>query len=129
MAETIDYHTAEADSEVKIGQPVYLTGIGHVNPAQASAAGTTQVAGVSISDVLAGFACRYLTEGRVERTDWTEVAGTALLSVGVTYFLDPLTAGRITKTAPTAQGHFVVRIGRAVSAHLLDVEIELPILL
>lgn len=129
MPEIIDYHTAQADWPIKIGQPVYLTGVGHAGPAQASAAATTQVVGVSISDVAAHHACRYLTEGRVERTDWMEVAGTALLSVGATYFLDPLMDGRITTMAPTAQGHYVVRVGRAVSSNVLDVEIELPILL
>jgi len=65
----------------------------------------------------------------VERLDWTLIAGTAELSAGATYFLDPATAGRITATAPTVVSQFVVRVGRAVNARTLDIEIELPILL
>jgi hypothetical protein len=124
-----DYHSAQADAQIKIGYPVYLKTSGHVAPAQANEPGTAQVAGISISDTAPTFACKYITEGRVERTDWTEVAGTALLSAGATYFLDPLIAGRITTTAPVSSGHYVVRVGRAVTSNTLDVEIELPILL
>ena len=127
LPETTDYHSAEADSTIKIGYPLYLTGAGHVDPAKADVAGTTQVAGLSLADVNAGVGCKYITEGRIERTDWTEVAGTTNLMVGVTYFLDASTAGRITTTAPTTAGQYVVRVGRAVSTTVLDIEIELPI--
>jgi len=127
--ETIDYHSAEADSTIIIGNPLYLTGAGHVNSARANAAGTTQVVGLSITDTSPTFTCNYLTEGRIERSDWTDITGVATLSAGVTYFLDPSIAGRITSTAPTAAGQYVVRIGRAVNTTTLDIEIELPILL
>jgi len=127
--ESTDYHSAQADGQIKIGYPVYLKTSGHVDPAQANDSATAQVAGISISDTEATFACKYITEGRVERTDWTEVAGTALLSAGATYYLDPLTAGRTATTAPVSSGHYVVRVGRAVTSNTLDVEIELPILL
>jgi len=127
--ESTDYHSAEADSTIVIGNPIYLTGVGHVNPARADAAGTTQVVGLSLTDTSAGFTCNYITEGRIERSDWTAIAGVANLSAGVTYFLDPSVAGHITSTAPTAVGQYVVRVGRAVSTTTLDIEIELPILL
>ncbi len=127
--ETIDFHSAEADSTIIIGNPLYLTGVGHVNPARSDAAGTTQVVGLSITDTSAGFTCNYLTEGRIERSDWTDVAGVTNLSAGVTYFLDPILSGRITSTAPTTAGQYVVRVGRAVNTTTLDIEIELPILL
>lgn len=122
-------HLAEADSTIKIGYPVYMKATGHLDPAQANSAGLTQVAGLSISDANAGFACTYITEGTVERTDWTEVAGSASLVPGNTYFLSPTTAGQITNVAPTTLGQYVVRVGRAVTTTKLDVEIELPILL
>ncbi len=125
--ETIDYHTAEADSTIIIGNPLYLTGAGHVNSAQADAAGTTQVVGLSITDTSAGSSCNYLTEGRIERSDWTAIAGVVSLSAGLTYFLDPSVAGHITSTAPTVVGQYVVRVGRAVNTTTLDIEIELPI--
>ncbi len=127
--ETSDYYSAEADSTIKIGNPLYLTGVGHVNPAKADAAGTTQVVGLSITDTSATFTCNYLTEGRIERSDWTDIAGVTNLSAGVTYFLDLTLSGRITSTAPSATGQYVVRVGRAVNTTTLDIEIELPILL
>ena len=125
--ETINYHSAEADSTIVIGNPLYLTGVGHVNPARADAAGTTQVVGLSITDTAIGQSCNYLTEGSIERSDWTPIIGVATLSAGVTYFLDPTVAGRITSTAPTVVGQYVVRVGRAVNTTTLDIEIELPI--
>jgi hypothetical protein len=125
----LEYLSAEAGATIIIGNPLYLTGGGLVNPAQANASGTTQVVGLSLADVAAGIGCSYITEGQVERSDWTQVAGTANLSPGATYFLDPSTAGRITTTAPTTAGQYVVRIGRAVDTVTLDIEIELPILL
>lgn len=122
-------HSAEADSTIKIGYPIYMKATGHLDPAQADAAGPTQVIGLSISDANVGFACTYITEGTVERTDWTEVAGSATLVPGNTYFLSPTTAGQITNVAPSTLGQYVVRVGRAITTTKLDVEIELPILL
>ncbi len=129
MPESIMYYTAITDNLTKVGNPLYLTGAGHVNLAKANAESTTQVVGLSQADYTVGQSCKYLTEGRIERTDWTIVAGTTDLSIGSTYFLDPSSAGHITTTAPTTAGKFVVRVGRAVDARTLDIEIELPILL
>lgn len=119
---------AEADSQIKIGNPIYLKANGHTEPAKADNINTVQVVGVSISDTAATYSCKYITEGQVERVDWTEIAGTASLSPGISYFLD-IISGKITTIAPTTTRQYVVRIGRAVSTIRLDVEIELPILL
>lgn len=121
------YYSAEADSPTKIGSPLYLTGVGHVDLAQADAAGTVQVVGLALEVVAASFSCNYISEGSIERSNWSDVAGTATLSAGATYFLDQTTAGRITSTAPTTAGQYVVRVGRAVNTTTLDIEIELPI--
>jgi hypothetical protein len=120
---------AEADSTIKIGNPIYIKANGHCDPAKADAWATAQVAGVSTSDANAGEICTYIPEGTAERSDWTEIAGSTLLTPGNTYFLSPTITGHITNTAPTTVGHSVVRVGRAVSDTKLDVEIELPILL
>lgn len=126
---TTDYYTTEAGSTIQIGQPLYITGGSLVEPAQANAAGTTQVAGVSIDAVAAGVSCRYISEGQIEKTDWSTIIGSVNLATGATYFLDPSTAGRLTTTAPSTAGQYVVRVGRAISTTILDLEIELPILL
>ena len=125
----ITYYSAEADSPTQIGSPLYLTGVGHVDLAQANTAGTVQVAGLALEVVGVGFSCDYISEGSIERSNWSVIAGTTSLSPGATYFLDPTTAGRITTTAPTITGQYVVRVGRAISTTTLDIEIELPILL
>ena len=64
----------------------------------------------------------------MKRTDWTPVAGTAALTPGLPYFLSVATAGRITTTAPSAPGEYVVLVGRALSATELDVDIEPSVL-
>ncbi len=127
--EILDYYDAEADSTIIIGNPLYLTAAGHVITAQANSSVTAQVAGLSITDTSIGETCQFLSEGRIERSDWTSVAGVTNLSAGVFYYLDPAVAGHITSTAPTSAGQYVVRLGRAIDTTTLDIEIELPILL
>ncbi len=124
-----DYMSAEADSTIKIGYPIYIKSNGHLDPAQANAQATTGAVGVSISDTAAAAVCKYITEGKVTRSDWTEIAGVTSLTPGVSYYLSPTTAGHITSTAPTTVGQFVVSIGRAISTTELDIEIGPPILL
>ena len=129
MPSSTDYYTAIAAVDLDAGQPIYITGSGTVNLAKADSQTTTEVVGLVQSDCLLGETCRYLTEGRIERLDWTAITGVSELSPGATYFLDPANVGQITETASTASGQFVVRVGRAVDASTLDIEIELPILL
>jgi hypothetical protein len=128
--EVLDYYDAEADSTIIIGNPLYIvSGTGHVDLAQADASATAQVAGLSITDTAPGGTCQFLSEGRIERSDWSSITGSVNLSAGVFYYLDPSTAGRLTSTAPSTPGQYVVRIGRAIDTTTLDIEIELPILL
>lgn len=124
-----DYYTAIASVDIDEGRPIYITGMGEVDLAKADSQSTTEVIGFVQVDCLSGETCRYLTEGKIERLDWTTLTGMVDLSPGEIYFLDSANAGRITATAPTTLGEFVVRVGRAVSTRTLDIEIELPILL
>lgn len=127
MVGDIESYTAEVDTSVQIGTPIYLTEVGHARPAQASGQPQTNVIGLAVSAAEPGFTCHYLTEGKVTRDDWSLVAGTSALLVGQTYFLAPSSPGRITITPPSQSGNYVVRVGRAVSPLSLDVEVELPI--
>ncbi len=129
MPSATDYYTAIAAVDVEVGEPVYITGLGTINLAKADSPSETEVVGIVQEACLAGETCRYLTEGMIERLDWTTIAGASELLPGATYFLDSAFAGNITATAPTTAGKFVVRVGRAVDARTLDIEIELPILL
>jgi hypothetical protein len=124
-----EYYEGEADVAILMGQPVYTKSNGHVDLAQANAAGVCQVSGISQNSVGATYSCHYISEGEISQDDWTNIAGTISLTAGATYFLDPSLPGRITSTPPSMVGHYVVRVGRAVNATTLDIEIELPILL
>jgi len=121
--------TAEADATIKIGNPIRLKANGHVEPAQANTLSTSHVVGIAITDTEPTYTCKYLSEGQVNRTDWTDIAGSANLTPGATYFLSTSQAGKITTIAPSTQSQYVVRVGRAIDVLTLDVEIEWPILL
>ena len=118
---------AEADVQIKIGNPLYLKANTHVATAKADDASTVQVAGLAISNAAPTFTCNFVTEGQVERADWTDITGAVTLTPGATYFLDAVIAGKITTVAPTTTGQYVVRVGRAIDTTTLDIEIELPI--
>jgi hypothetical protein len=120
-------YEAEVDTQVEIGTPIYLGVNGHINPAQADTIAASRVAGVSLTATLPSFSGTYTTDGQVVRNDWTAITGTASLTPGADYFLDPDNLGRLTAVAPTAVGEFVVRVGKAQSPTVFDVEISPPI--
>ena len=126
LVPSTDYFTHETDATLIIGNPVVIKTNGHLDLASASSA--PQVVGITISAASATFAANYITDGSVTLSDWTLIIGATNLWAGQTYFLDT-TVGRLTATPPSTPGQYVVRVGRAVSTTILDVEIELPILL
>jgi hypothetical protein len=120
-------YTAEADVAISTGRPLYLTGAGHLLLAQADAVGSAGVAGLAYRGAEAHVTAEYISEGQVTRSDWSPITGTAALVAGANYFLSPSVGGQLTPIAPTAAGQFVVRVGRAVSTLVLDIEIAPPI--
>lgn len=120
-------YSGVTDDNVAVASPVYFKGTGHVGLAQANDATKAQVAGLCLSIATSTNTATWVTEGSVSRTDWTAITGTALLTPGALYFLDPTLAGALTKTAPITVGQFVVKVGRAESTTDLDIEIEAPI--
>jgi hypothetical protein len=128
MDGVVVFYEAEALESVSIGSPVYVTEQATVRLAQATSASRCNVAGFSTTESGIGVACKYISEGEVHRDDWTAISGTVNLTPGAAYFLD-ITLGKITRNAPVVPGQYVVRVGRAVSPLILDVEIEDPILL
>jgi len=67
------------------------------------------------------------TDGILTATtgQWDAVTGqTGGLTVGSIYYLSPTTAGQLTVTPPSAVGHFVARIGKAISETSLEITIE-----
>jgi GH18 family chitinase len=111
-----------------IGTPVYTSGSGSVDKAQADDVATVEVLGLvrdaSIATTVAG---NIQTDGVLTATtgQWDAITGqTGGLTVGAVYYLSPTTAGNLTVTAPSAVGHFVARIGKAISETELEITIE-----
>lgn len=126
--------TNDEASAVVIGAPVYIDANDGFKKAQANAAATTKVRGLvakapNIANATTG---PVQTNGVLTATtaQWDAVAGTTGgLTAGTTYYLDPATAGKITPSAPSTVGQYVVTIGVAISTTELSIEIAQPILL
>jgi len=128
-AVTMDY-SASALADLSETQPLYynIAGPG-VDKARANAAGTTWCLGLASESKAAGHAIKFRAEGALTSADWTASVGAAVLVTNSVYYLDPDTAGKLTTTAPTAVGQYVVKIGRATSTTTMDLDIRDAILL
>jgi hypothetical protein len=118
-------------SPIVIGAPVYIKAADQVDLAKADAQGTVQVLGLikdaSIASSAAGNA---QTGGVLSATtaQWDAITGdVGGLTANAIYWLSASTAGKLTRTAPTTVGQFVVRVGIALSTTELKIEPEAPI--
>lgn len=116
-------YTLTANETINIGQPVYISAADTVNLADADTLSTSHVLGLAVTDATANQTVTVLSDGSVERSDWTAVIGTANLTPGVVYYLST-TAGGLTSTPPTGDGDTIVRCGVAVSTTKFDIEIN-----
>lgn len=118
---------------IVIGTPVYCESNDKVDLAKADAVATAQTVGlVKDVSIAASAVGNIQTDGILEATtsQWDAVAGTTGgLAAGTTYFLSAATAGKLTATAPTTVGQFVVKIGIALSTTKLEITLSQPILL
>lgn len=140
--DTLDAVAAEVDivtmtngnaGSIVIGTPVYPDSPGSVDLAQANASGTVNLLGfVKDATIVSAASGSIQTDGILAATtgQWDAVTGdTGGLTAGTVYWLDPTTAGKLTTTAPTSVGQYVVRVGQAISTTELEISIEPPILL
>ena len=119
-----------------VGTPVYAPSAGNMDKAQANAAGTAACVGLlsrihSVAGSLA-LSSFYQSSGPLILTtaQWDAVTGdVGGLVTGDLYYVSAATAGKITKTAPSAGGQFVAIVGRAVSATELIVQLIPPVAL
>ncbi len=138
--DTLDAMSSEVDivsktngnaSPIVICTPVYVKVDGTVDMAKADASGTVQVLGlVKDTSIAASASGAIQTDGVLVATtgQWDTVAGTTGgLTAGTVYYVDPSTAGKLTATAPTTTGQFVVRVGLALSTTELDISTTAPI--
>ena len=123
--------TNENAGALVIGTPVYTSGSGQVDKAQANAYATAEVLGLvkdaSIASTQPGM---IQTDGVMvaSTAQWDAVTGqTGGLTVGSVYFLHPTTSGMLTVTTPSAVGQLVARVGKALSETELEITIEQPV--
>jgi hypothetical protein len=113
---------AIAFENVSQGEALYLrSSDGQVGKAIAS--GTLDQAYV------AGFADASKNAGETVKVLVTGMEAIAGLDAGDHYFLSAGTPGSITTTPPSTAGHYVVRVGEAVSGSEFSIQLEPPILL
>ena len=102
---------------------MFVTNVGHASLADST---TNPLAiGLAYEDVSAGAGGSYITEGQIQKTDWSDVTGDAHLLPGEVYYLS--TVGKLSTTAPSAAGDSVCRVGIASATDTLDIEIARPI--
>lgn len=124
---TITY-TGEADEIILQGQPVYTKATTHV--ALAKAVTPTQiVSGLATADCIVGASCTYQFDETLTLADWTNVIGAATLTTDSYYYLDPSNFGKLTSTAPTTTGQYVVEVGKALDTVTLEITNKLNVLL
>jgi len=116
-----------------IGSPLYSSGPGLVARANANTGSTAQVVGlVSDTSIAIG------ATGDIQTTEilsasaaeWDVITGqTGGLTEGSTYYLSSITPGKLTLTAPTTAGQYVVVVGKAISFTQLSINIQPFVLL
>ncbi|MEX0827566.1 MAG: hypothetical protein WD005_01300 [Haliea sp.] len=113
--------------------PVYQTAVAdEVAKAQANAIGTARVIALLVEAIADGASGSALSDGRVSAStaEWDAVTGqTGGLTAGSKYYLDPATAGKLTVTPPSADGHVVAPVGTAKSTTEFEVSIGARVLL
>ncbi len=104
-----------------IGDIVYISAADTARKAKSDASGTTNAFAIATAVITNGGVGNYQTDGII--------AGLSGLTAGTVYYLSDATAGLLTATPPSTLGHYVVRVGIAVSTTELDINIERAILL
>lgn len=115
------------------GMAVYITQAtpDECKPGVATSYATSCIVGL-IADAMvpATVAGELSSKGMLEKPidDWDIITGeVGGLSPGKDYFLRHDMTGGITSTPPVGENQFVVKVGKAISSTLLDVDIETPI--
>ena len=123
----LSLYTLTSAAAISEGAPVYVSSANTVDSANASptpsAAACFPLGFATSATSGAAQDIEVLTEGHIELTDWTSIAGTANLAPGTKYKLATV-AGTITATAPTGNGEHVVDVGIAITTKILDIEIS-----
>lgn len=117
------FETTNKDAGTLATGQVVATHSSGVGVVKANATDDTLPAiGLNLQSAITLAACTIQTSGPFELADWTAICGTASLAAKAVYYLDTF-AGKLTTTSPTTSPAICHRIGKAVSATILDIDI------
>jgi len=123
VAQDIENMSNANAAAITQGQAVYISGADSVNLAVASALGTARTIGLVFDASIAAAAVgRIITYGNINLGTWLTITGSAALTPGSLYYVDPTTAGKLTTVAPTASGSYQAPIGIAIDTTTLKVD-------
>lgn len=121
----------EGAAPIVIASPVYVSGASAAKLAKADDVATSAVIGLWLSASTApGASGSCATSGIVTATtaEWDAVTGGAGgLTAGTLYFLDAVTAGRLTSAAPSTPGQVVTQCGRALNTTQMVLQLSQPL--
>ncbi len=115
---------------ILIGASIYIDSANTVKYAKADSINTKDVIGMCIDEIAISGSGIVQNDGLITLTteQWDIVTGdTGGLIPGTIYFLSDITIGRIMKDAPITVGHYVIRVGIAVSMIDFEIMIGTPI--
>jgi hypothetical protein len=113
---------ASISTPIPQGTPVCRTPAGLV-PATASASGVFEADGIALVTIPPSDPGLIMLAGSLQLADWTAIAGTVGLTIGVPYFLSA-TAGQITTVEPARPGSALLElIGQSEDGVTLDLQI------
>jgi hypothetical protein len=125
--------TNDEATPIVMGAPVYSDANNGVKKSQANGSAVARIIGlVAQTSIAAAATGVVILNGPLTATtgQWDAVTGdVGGLVFGEYYFLDPATAGKLVKVAPTTIGQYVVQVGRAFSTTDLMVDPQQSILL
>lgn len=118
---------------ITFGQPVYIDTGGGMQLAQANNIATSEVIGLVYEDTIAATqAGKIFGDGFITGTaaQWDVVTGgSGGLKPGHEYWLDSAASGKLTHVPPSASGHVVAPIGKAVNSTTLKLDINHTVIL
>ena len=125
--------TNSSGSGVVIGNVVFFDSVGDAVKAQADAVGTSLAVGFALATIADAASGDFQVDDIMTATEaeWNAVTeeGAGGLTEGAEYFVSEITAGKITTTAPSAIGEFIVQIGIALTSTKLKITDTLKVAL
>lgn len=103
---------------ILVGASTYIDSADTIKYANADSVDTKDAIGICVAEIAISGSGTIQVDGLLTLTtaQWDIATGdTGGLTPGAVYFLSDVTHGRITKTATTTIGHYIVKMGIAVS--------------